>query len=163
VFLFLPLCSGTITAANASSISDGAAAVVLMSATKCHALGLKPLARVVGFADAEQEPVKFPTTPALAVEKLLRQTGHRVEDIDAFEINEAFAAVSIANMRLLGIPHEKVNIFGGACAMGHPIGCSGARILVTLNNILDKTGGKLGVAALCNGGGGATAMLIEKL
>ena len=154
---------GTITAANASTISDGAAAVVLMGEETSRALKLKPLARIVGWADSEQDPVKFPTTPAKAIEKLMRKTGRSLQEVDAVEINEAFAAVVLANMKLLGIPHEKVNQHGGGCGLGHPIGCSGARILVTLINVLEKTGGKLGVAAICNGGGGATAMLIETI
>ena len=154
---------GTITAANASTISDGAAALVLMSDAKCASLGAKPIARILGFSDAEQEPVKFPTTPAIAVKKLLAKFPQlSLQDVEAFEINEAFAAVVIANMRILGIPHGKVNKVGGGVAVGHPIGCSGARILVTLLNVLEGPG-SLGVAAICNGGGGATAMLVEKL
>ena len=155
--------AGTITAANASTISDGAAALVLMSEDKSASLGLKPLARIIGFADAEQAPVQFPTTPAKAVEKLVQKTKISLDEVDAFEINEAFAAVVIANMKLLKIPHAKVNQFGGACALGHPIGCSGARILVTLLNVLQKRNGRYGIAAICNGGGGATAMLVERL
>ena len=150
--------AGTITAANASTISDGAAALVLMSEEKGAELGVQPIARVLGYADAEQEPVQFPTTPAKAVKKLLGKFPEiSLQDVDAFEINEAFAAVVIANMQLLNIPHEKVNQHGGSCAMGHPIGCSGARILVTLLSV------RYGVAAICNGGGGATAVLVENL
>jgi len=153
--------NGTITAANASTISDGAAALVLMSEEKSEEINVLPLARIVGYADAEQEPVKFPTTPSKAIEKLMAKHPHlSLNDVSAFEINEAFAAVVIANMRLLGIPHDKVNQRGGACALGHPIGCSGARILVTLLSVLKE--GEYGIATLCNGGGGATAVLVQK-
>lgn len=152
---------GTVTAVNASKINDGAASVVLMSKEKCEELGLKPIARILGFADAAQAPVWFTTTPALAIPKALKKAGLELSDIDYFEINEAFAVVALANMKELGIPHEKVNAFGGAVAMGHPIGVSGCRIVITLLSILKQKGGKRGVASICNGGGGASAMVVE--
>jgi acetyl-CoA C-acetyltransferase len=152
---------GTITAANASKINDGAAAVVLMSKERMQAMGLKPLARIVSFADAAQAPEWFTTTPAKAMPKALAKANLKVSDIDYFEINEAFSVVSIVNAREMQIPMEKLNVFGGAVALGHPIGCSGARIIVTLISILKHKGGKLGCAGICNGGGGASAMVIE--
>ncbi|MEX2512403.1 MAG: acetyl-CoA C-acyltransferase [Cyclobacteriaceae bacterium] len=152
---------GTVTAANASSINDGAAAVVLMSKEKAQELGTKPLAIIKGFADAAQDPVWFTTAPSLAIPKALRQAGLELGDIDFFEINEAFSVVAIANQRALSIPMDKLNVFGGAVALGHPLGCSGARILTTLCSVLKKNKGKLGVAGICNGGGGASAMVIE--
>jgi acetyl-CoA C-acetyltransferase len=153
---------GTITAANASKINDGAAAVVLMSGDKMRELGLRPLARVVSFADASQDPDKFTTTPYLAVNKALVKAGLDIDDIDYAEINEAFSCVTMANEKKLGIPHEKVNVWGGAVSLGHPLGCSGARILVTLVHVLQAYGGRYGAAAICNGGGGASAMLVER-
>ncbi|PXA99540.1 acetyl-CoA C-acetyltransferase [Nostoc sp. 3335mG] len=152
---------GTITAANASSISDGAAALVLARASVAEAKGLKPVARIVGHTAHARLPAHFTTAPVGAIEKLLAKTGWSVGDVDLFEINEAFACVTMFAMRDLGIPHDKVNIHGGATAMGHPIGASGARILATLIAALQKTGGKRGVAALCIGGGEATAMAVE--
>ncbi|NML05942.1 acetyl-CoA C-acyltransferase [Sphingomonas sp. G-3-2-10] len=152
---------GTITAANASSISDGAAALVLARASVAEAKGLKPVATIVGHTAHARLPAHFTTAPVGAIEKLLKQTGWSVGDVDLFEINEAFACVTMFAMRDLGIPHEKVNIHGGATAMGHPIGASGARILSTLIAALQKTGGKRGIAALCIGGGEATAMAVE--
>jgi acetyl-CoA C-acetyltransferase len=152
---------GTITAANASSISDGAAALVLTRASLAAAKGLKPVARIAGHTAHAREPAQFTTAPVGAIEKLLAQTGWSVADVDLFEINEAFACVTMFAMQDLGIPHDKVNIHGGATAMGHPIGASGARILATLISALERTGGKRGIASLCIGGGEATAMAVE--
>ncbi|MCW3837065.1 acetyl-CoA C-acyltransferase [Sphingomonas canadensis] len=152
---------GTITAANASSISDGAAALVLTRASVAAAKGLKPVATIVGHTAHARLPAHFTTAPVGAIEKLLKQTGWTVADVDLFEVNEAFACVTMFAMRDLGIPHEKVNIHGGATAMGHPIGASGARILATLIAALQRTGGRRGIAALCIGGGEATAMAVE--
>jgi acetyl-CoA C-acetyltransferase len=152
---------GTITAANASSISDGAAALVLTRASLAAEKGLKPVARIAGHTAHAREPAQFTTAPVGAIEKLLAQTGWSVGDVDLFEINEAFACVTMFAMRDLGIPHGKVNIHGGATAIGHPIGASGARILATLISALERTGGKRGIAALCIGGGEATAMAVE--
>jgi acetyl-CoA C-acetyltransferase len=154
---------GTVTAASSSSINDGAAALVMMRESKARELGLTPIARVLGHATHAQEPNLFTTAPIGSIEKLFKKTGWTVNDVDLFEINEAFAAVPMAAMRDLGIPHEKVNIHGGACALGHPIGASGARIIVTLLGALKRTGGKRGVASLCIGGGEATAMAIEMI
>jgi len=152
---------GTVTAANSSSISDGAAALVMMRASKAEQLGLNPLARVVGHASFAQEPNLFTTAPVGALRKLFDKTGWRAEQVDLFEINEAFAVVAMAAMHEHKLPHEKVNIHGGACALGHPIGASGARILVTLLGALRKQGARRGVASLCIGGGEATAMALE--
>jgi acetyl-CoA C-acetyltransferase len=152
---------GTVTAANSSSISDGAAALVLMRRSTADARGLKPLALVVAHATHAQEPGLFTTAPVAAIEKVLRKAGWSARDVDLFEINEAFAVVAMAAMREHDLPHDKVNVHGGACALGHPIGASGARILVTLIGALRKRGSKRGVAALCIGGGEATAMAIE--
>jgi acetyl-CoA C-acetyltransferase len=152
---------GTVTAANSSSISDGAAALVMMRASKAEQLGLNPLARVVGHASFAQEPNLFTTAPVGALHKLFDKTGWRAEQVDLFEINEAFAVVAMAAMHEHKLPHEKVNIHGGACALGHPIGASGARILVTLLGALRKRGARRGVASLCIGGGEATAMALE--
>ncbi|MDQ2916233.1 MAG: acetyl-CoA C-acetyltransferase [Pseudomonadota bacterium] len=154
---------GTVTAANSSSISDGAAAVVLMRRSTAEARGLKPLAIIVGHAAHAQEPGLFTTAPVGAIEKLFRKTGWTTRDVDLFEINEAFAVVTMAAMKEHGIPRERVNVHGGACALGHPIGASGARIVVTLLGALRKHGGKRGVAALCIGGGEATALAIERI
>jgi len=154
---------GTITAANASSISDGAAALVLMKASKAAALGLKPLARIVAHAEHAQEPAWFAPAPAGAMKKVFAKAGWTPADVDLYEINEAFANVTMAAMKEFDLPHNKVNIHGGACALGHPIGASGARILVTLIGALRKTGGKKGVASLCIGGGEATAVAIEMI
>jgi acetyl-CoA C-acetyltransferase len=154
---------GTVTAASSSSINDGAAALVMMRESTARELGLTPIARVLGHATHAQEPNLFTTAPIGSIEKLFKKTGWTVKDVDLFEINEAFAAVPMAAMHDLGIPHEKVNIHGGACALGHPIGASGARIIVTLLGALKRTGGKRGVASLCIGGGEATAMAIEMI
>lgn len=152
---------GSVTAANASSINDGAAALLLMSEDKAEALGLTPLARITGQASAAKEPEWFTTAPADAIPIALKQAGYETDDVDLFEINEAFSVVSVANNRLLGLDPEKVDIHGGAVSMGHPIGCSGARILVTLIHALRRTGGKKGCAGICNGGGGASALTLE--
>jgi acetyl-CoA C-acetyltransferase len=154
---------GTVTAANASTINDGAAALVLMSAAKAKALGLKPLAKVLGYADAEQAPEWFTTTPAKAVPRAVEKAGLTMSDIQFFELNEAFAVVGIANTKLMGLDPAKVNVNGGAVSLGHPLGCSGARIIVTLINVLKQNGAKYGAAGICNGGGGASAMVIEAL
>ncbi|APR34383.1 acetyl-CoA C-acetyltransferase [Paraburkholderia sp. SOS3] len=153
--------SGTVTAANSSSISDGAAALVMMRASSAGRLGVKPLARVVGHTTFAQEPAKFTTAPIGALRKLFDRNGWRANDVDLYEINEAFAVVTMAAMKEHGLPHEKVNVNGGACALGHPIGASGARILVTLLGALRHRGLRRGVASLCIGGGEATAMGIE--
>jgi acetyl-CoA C-acetyltransferase len=152
---------GTVTAASSSSINDGAAALVMMRESTARELGLVPIARVVGHATHAQEPNLFTTAPIGALQKLFKKTGWTAQDVDLFEINEAFAAVPMAAMHELDIPHSKVNIHGGACALGHPIGASGARIIVTLLGALKRTGGKRGVASLCIGGGEATAMALE--
>jgi acetyl-CoA C-acetyltransferase len=154
---------GTITAASSSSINDGAAALVLMRASKAKELGLTPIAKIVGHATFAQAPNLFTTAPVDAMKKLFAKTGWKAADVDLFEINEAFAVVPMAAMHDLEIPHEKVNVHGGACALGHPIGASGARIIVTLLGALKKTGGKRGVASLCIGGGEATAMAVEMM
>jgi acetyl-CoA C-acetyltransferase len=153
---------GTVTAANASTINDGAAALVLMSEEKALSLNLKPLAYVKSYADAAQEPKWFTTTPAIAVQKALNKAGLTKEDVDFFEFNEAFSVVGIVNSKILGIDDSKVNVNGGAVSLGHPLGCSGARIIVTLLNVLEQNNGKIGLAAICNGGGGASAIVIEK-
>jgi acetyl-CoA C-acetyltransferase len=152
---------GTVTAANSSSISDGAAAMVLMRRSTAEKLGLKPLAIVVGHSTHAQEPALFTTAPVGAIRKLYEKTGWSAKDVDLYEINEAFAVVTMAAMKEHGLPHEKVNVHGGACALGHPIGASGARIMVTLIGALRKYGGKRGVASLCIGGGEATAIALE--
>ena len=154
---------GTVTAANASSISDGAAALVLMRRSTAEKRGLKPLAVIVAHATHAQEPALFTTAPVGAIAKIFRKTGWTTRDVDLFEINEAFAVVAMAAMRDHAIPHDKVNVHGGACALGHPIGASGARIVVTLLGALRRHGGKRGVAALCIGGGEATALAVELL
>ncbi|WP_199052578.1 acetyl-CoA C-acyltransferase [Aquitalea sp. ASV15] len=154
---------GTVTAANSSSISDGAAALVLMTASEAARRGLKPLARLLAHATHAQEPGLFTTAPVGAMRKLLAKTGWTVGDVDLFEINEAFAVVTMAAMQDLGLPHDKVNVHGGACALGHPIGASGARVMVTLLAALRQHGGKRGVASLCIGGGEATAVALELL
>ena len=154
---------GTITAINASKINDGASAMVLMSGEKVKALGIKPIAKIVSFADASQEPEWFTTTPSKAIPKALNKAGLKIEDIDLFEINEAFSVVALANMKELNIAHDKINIFGGAVALGHPIGNSGCRIVATLISALKHKQAKVGAAAICNGGGGASAIVVEKL
>ena len=154
---------GTVTAANASTLNDGAAALVLMSADKARELGLKPLARILGYADAQQAPEWFTTSPAKAIPLALKRAGKEIGEVDFFEINEAFAVVSLANNQQLGLSEDIVNINGGAVALGHPLGASGARIVVTLLSVLSQKNGKIGVAGICNGGGGASAIVIEKL
>jgi acetyl-CoA C-acetyltransferase len=154
---------GTVTAANASTMNDGAAAVVLMSSEKAKELGIKPLAIIRGYADAEQEPVQFTTTPSIAVPVAVKRAGLQMTDIDYVELNEAFSVVGIVNTRKMNLDPAKVNVNGGAVSLGHPLGCSGARIIVTLLNVLKQTGGKYGAAGICNGGGGASAMVIEKV
>ncbi|HLV63647.1 acetyl-CoA C-acyltransferase [Galbibacter sp.] len=153
---------GTVTAANASTINDGAAAVVLMSEQKAQELGITPLATVLSYADAAGDPKWFTTAPAKALPKALAKTNLKIEDIDFFEFNEAFSVVALANMKILEIPDTKVNVNGGAVALGHPLGCSGVRILVTLMSVLDQNNAKYGAAAICNGGGGASAMVLER-
>lgn len=154
---------GTVTAANASTINDGAAALILMSAEKANELGLKPLAKIKSYADAAHEPKWFTTAPAKALPKALDKANITIDDVDYFEFNEAFSVVGLANMKLLGLTDKNVNVNGGAVSLGHPLGCSGARILVTLINVLDQNNGKIGAAAICNGGGGASAVVLEKL
>jgi acetyl-CoA C-acetyltransferase len=154
---------GTITAANASSLNDGASALVVMSAAKAAALGVKPIARIRGFADAEQAPIDFPTTPAKAVPVALARAGVTAKDIDYHEINEAFSVVVLANMKLLGLSVDRVNVLGGGVSLGHPVGSSGSRIVGTLINVLQQRDATLGTASICNGGGGATAIVIERL
>lgn len=154
---------GTVTAANASTINDGAAALLLTSAKKAGELSLRPIARIVAYADAEQEPAWFTTTPVLATQKVLKKAGLSLSDIDYFEVNEAFSVVALAYMKLLEIDPEKVNVFGGAVALGHPLGASGARIIATLTSVLRRKGGRYGLAAICNGGGGASAIIIERI
>lgn len=154
---------GTITAANASTMNDGAAALVLVSRAKMEALGLKPLARIAGFADAEQAPEWFTTTPSKALPIAAQRAGISIGDVDYFELNEAFSVVGLANNKLLGLNADKVNVNGGAVSLGHPLGTSGARILVTLINVLKQNNAKWGGAGICNGGGGASAMVIENV
>lgn len=154
---------GTVTAANASTINDGAAAIILVSKRKAEELGLKPLAKIVAFADAAQEPQWFTTAPTLAAPKALKRAGMSMDDVDYFEVNEAFAVVSMTFAQEMKIDREKMNVFGGAVSIGHPLGASGARILTTLNNVLDHKNGGVGMAAICNGGGGASALIIEKV
>ena len=154
---------GTVTAANASTLNDGASALLLVSKEKAKELGLKPLARIVGFADAAQDPMWFTTTPSIAIPKAIEHAGLNKNDIGYYEINEAFAAVAIANNIKLGLDPEKVNVNGGAVSLGHPLGSSGSRIITTLINVLDQNKSNIGVAGICNGGGGASAIVIEKL
>lgn len=154
---------GTVTAANASTINDGAAALVLMSKAKAEALGLKPLAKIIGYGDAAQAPEWFTTAPSKAIPKAIEKAGLKLDDIDYFEINEAFAVVSLAVMNDLGLDKEKVNIWGSGVSLGHPLGATGARILVTLVNVLNHKNAKYGAAGLCNGGGGSSAVVIEKM
>ncbi|MBS1737642.1 MAG: acetyl-CoA C-acyltransferase [Bacteroidetes bacterium] len=152
---------GSVTAANASTINDGAAAVVLMSKEKADALGIKPLAKILAYADAEQAPEWFTTTPSLAVPKAIEKAGLKINDVDFFELNEAFSVVGIVNTQKMNLDSTKVNVNGGAVSLGHPLGCSGARIIVTLINVLKQNSGKLGAAGICYGGGGASALVIE--
>ena len=154
---------GTVTAANASTLNDGAAAVVLMSEEKAQALGLTPLARIAAAADAAHEPEWFTTAPAKAVPIAVNKAGITMDEVDYFELNEAFSIVGLANIKLLGIDGAKTNVNGGAVSLGHPLGCSGARIMVTLIHVLKQNNGKYGAAGICNGGGGASAMVIENL
>lgn len=154
---------GTITAANASKINDGAAAVVLVSEDKMNELGLVPIARIVSFADASQSPEWFTTTPVIAMRNALEKAGMSISDVDFFEINEAFSCVPIVNARQMKIPMDRLNVWGGAVSIGHPIGCSGARITVTLSSILKQNKGRYGLAGICNGGGGASAMIISRV
>lgn len=154
---------GTVTAANASTINDGAAALILASEAAVKRLGLKPIAKIRGFADAEQAPEWFTTTPTIAAPKALKMAGLTKDDIDFFEINEAFSVVTMAFEQVMEVSHDQTNVFGGAVSLGHPLGASGARIVTTLNNVLHQRNGKYGLAAICNGGGGATAIVIEKL
>jgi acetyl-CoA C-acetyltransferase len=154
---------GTVTAANASTLNDGASALVLMSKEKMEALGLKAIAKIVSYADAAQEPERFTTAPSLALPKALNKAGLKTTDIDFYELNEAFAVVGIANNKKMGLNPEKVNVNGGAVSLGHPLGNSGSRIIVTLINVLKQNNGKLGAAGICNGGGGASALVIENI
>lgn len=154
---------GTVTAANASTINDGAAALVLSSTEYAELLSLKPVARIIAYADAEQEPQWFTTAPVFAARKALKRAGLNASDIDFFEVNEAFSVVPMVFCKELGLSYDNVNIFGGAVSIGHPLGCSGARIVTTLINVLHQKNGRYGLAAICNGGGGASAIIIEKL
>ncbi len=154
---------GTVTAANASTINDGAAAVILMSEEKALSMGLKPLAFIRSYADAAQEPKWFTTSPSKAIPKALEKAGLTINDVDFFELNEAFAVVVLANAKILGLDDSKVNVNGGAVSLGHPLGCSGVRIIVTLLTVLEQNNGKIGAAGICNGGGGASAIVIERI
>ncbi len=154
---------GTVTAANASTINDGAAALVLMSEEKAKSLGLTPLAYIKSYADAAQEPKWFTTAPSKALPKALDKAGISISDVDYFEFNEAFAVVGLANAKILGLKDDNINVNGGAVSLGHPLGCSGARIIVTLINVLAQNNAKIGAAAICNGGGGASAIVIERI
>ena len=154
---------GTVTAANASTINDGAAALVLANSATVNTLGLKPIARIVAYADAEQEPAWFTTTPVIATKKVLEKAGLSLSDIDFFEVNEAFAVVALAYIQELQLHENKVNIFGGAVSLGHPLGASGARIITTLLSVLEYKKGRYGLATICNGGGGASAVIVERL
>lgn len=152
---------GTVTAANASTMNDGAAALVLMSKEKAEELGIKPIAKIISYADAEQAPEKFTTTPSVAVPRAVKKAGLKMSDIDYHELNEAFSVVGIANIKLMNLDPAKVNVHGGAVSLGHPLGASGARIIISLINVLKQNNGKYGAAGICNGGGGASAMVIE--
>lgn len=154
---------GTITAPNAAPINDGASAVILMSEAKVKELGVTPVAKILGWADAAREPERFTTAPALAIPKALKHAGVDASAVDFYEINEAFSVVALANMKILGLEADKVNIYGGSVAIGHPLGCSGARIVTTLSTVLREKKAKIGVAGICNGGGGASALVIENL
>ena len=154
---------GTVTAANASTMNDGAAALVLMSKEKAAALGIKPIAKLIGYGDAEQAPEWFTTTPSLAVPIAIKKADIKIEDVDFFEFNEAFSVVGLVNTKKLNLNPDKVNVNGGAVSLGHPLGCSGARIVTTLINVLHQNNGKYGAAAICNGGGGASAVVIERM
>jgi acetyl-CoA C-acetyltransferase len=154
---------GTVTAANASTLNDGASAVILMSKEKADALGIKPLAKIISFADAEQAPEWFTTAPSVALPKALKKANLTIKDIDYWELNQAFSVVGLANIKELGLNPERVDVNGGAVALGHPLGSSGCRIIVTLINVLKQNNGRYGAAAICNGGGGASAMIIENI
>ncbi|KAI0151544.1 acetyl-CoA acetyltransferase [Xylariaceae sp. FL1272] len=154
---------GSVTAANAAPLNDGAAAVVLMSEAKVKELGVTPIAKILGWGDAAREPERFTIAPALAIPKAIKHAGISEKDVDFYEINEAFSVVALANMKLLGLTSDKVNVFGGSVAIGHPLGASGARIITTLTTVLREKKGKIGVAGICNGGGGASAIVIESL
>ncbi len=155
--------NGTVTAANASTINDGASALILVSEKMLNKLNLKPLARIVAYADAEQEPEWFTTTPTIAAPKALKRAGLKTSDIDFFEVNEAFSVVTLAFEKVMEIEHACTNVFGGAVSLGHPLGASGARIVTTLNNVLQQRNGKYGLAAICNGGGGASSLILERV
>ncbi|KAK3354286.1 acetyl-CoA acetyltransferase [Neurospora tetraspora] len=155
--------NGTVTAPNASPINDGAAAVVLVSEAKLKELGIKPIAKILGWGDAAHEPERFTTAPAIAIPKAIKHAGIKEEDVDFYEINEAFSVVALANMKILGLEPEKVNVYGGSVAIGHPLGCSGARVVTTLTTVLAEKKAKIGCAGICNGGGGASAIVIENL
>lgn len=159
---FIP-SSGTVTAPNASPLNDGAAAVILVSEEKMKSLNLKPLAKILGWGDAAKSPNKFTTAPALAIPKALKHARVEETQVDAYEINEAFSVVALANMKLLNLSEERVNVHGGAVAIGHPLGASGARILATLLGVLREKKGKIGCVGICNGGGGATALVVESM
>lgn len=154
---------GTVTAANAAPLNDGAAAVVLMSEAKVKELGVTPIAKILGWGDAAQEPERFTTAPALAIPKAIKHAGLTEKDVSFYEINEAFSVVALANMKLLNLTPDQVNVFGGSVAIGHPLGCSGARIVTTLTTVLREKKAKIGCAGICNGGGGASAIVIESL
>ncbi|KAG9258264.1 Thiolase, N-terminal domain-containing protein [Emericellopsis atlantica] len=154
---------GSVTAPNAAPINDGAAAVVLMSEAKVKELGVKPIAKILGWGDAEREPERFTVAPALAIPKAIKHAGLTESDVDYYEINEAFSVVALANLKLLNLDADKVNVYGGSVAIGHPLGCSGARIVTTLTSVLTDKKAKIGVAGICNGGGGASALVIENL
>jgi acetyl-CoA C-acetyltransferase len=154
---------GTVTAANASTINDGAAALVLCDEATIKAKGLKPLARILSYADGEQAPEWFTTAPTIAAQKAMDLAGLSIGDIDYFEVNEAFSVVTLAFIKHFGLPQDKVNVNGGAVSLGHPLGCSGARIVGALTHVLQQNNGRYGLAAICNGGGGASAMIIERL
>ncbi|MEL7251642.1 MAG: acetyl-CoA C-acyltransferase, partial [Bacteroidota bacterium] len=154
---------GTVTAANASTINDGASAIILVSKRKAEELGLKPLAKIVAFADAAQEPQWFTTAPTIAAPRALERAGMTFDDVDFYEVNEAFSVVSLAFAQELNVDREKMNVFGGSVSIGHPLGASGARILTTLNNVLSHKDASVGMAAICNGGGGASALIIERV
>lgn len=155
--------NGTVTAANASNLSDGGAAIILVSAAKVKELGLHPIARISGWGEAERSPMDFTIAPALALPKALKHAKMSYSDVDFYELNEAFSVVGLANAKLCDLPEEKLNVYGGAVALGHPLGCSGARIIITLLSVLSQEGGKIGAAGVCNGGGGASAIVIERL
>jgi acetyl-CoA C-acetyltransferase len=154
---------GSVTAANASTLNDGASALVLMSKKKAEELGIKPLAKIVSFSDAAHAPEWFTTAPSLAVPKALAKAGLKTSDVDFYELNEAFSVVGLVNMQKMNLDASKVNVNGGAVSLGHPLGSSGARIIVTLINVLHQNNGKIGAAGICNGGGGASAIVIEKM